>query len=845
MYVGSDDHRVRPFLRVGTSPHLPDRIRPYIGTVVLSDRVTGNPLQEADTVGAVGPRRPEYTGSPELVHAFSPLTGMDRVQERPISSSERQLPQGAFVEFLTDGNLHLTVNGHRIYDLDEVERNDRHAAYLLDRVGAAVRGSGGAYAADVFQPEGFLVGTDRSTFRFSQGQLTATALQSGAVTALARRLIQPEWLEVVAGPADPDELLKWGKWRLRGALLDGASRPMIVSQAAGSDEPRRMDHLLDVLRVAGVPLERAPVSREFDLSGIPGEPDATTLRVSGRGEWPAVPAEILDGVPLVPGVPYRVFGGFEAIPSGDAAGVDPAEMARGRDDAYGKLMNLLHGWNTTSLSGEDAKPEQFVQRAGELLAVCPAPVFADLYPSGEGYTVRFMVQHGFSLKFARENLTALERIDTALRDSDEDGEFFRRERRRLLALLDELLEQRRATTRAPSPAPEPTPDSDSRSSGAPQTPPERNRSAETTSAASSSDSAPDDRHTDDRHTTDSSRNTAGSPHVPRTGGAAGTHDTRRTAADSAVAGSGRRKWRGPVFVVVGVILIAGAVALLLWRDDTGEGYLARLGSQSEAALSVDGEIGGDPGGADEGQNGGDPGGADDSPDGGESAAPGGTDADGEPMMDDAGGDDGSGVDDPSIGGSTDQADSDSPPTTDTTDSDSPPTTDTTDTGNARNESISSVDTGVSSEAAPSDQATAVSTGSGEGGEAGEDGEAPIRVTVTDILRMVNRIARLNGYAPIGSMAPDARDPDWIFPGNELELPNQRLYEIRRGDTMWAIADRFIQQSAQEHNRALADLTERIQQGERPTEELQVLLDEAYVETTRRRAGELLAEIGVE
>ena len=111
--------------------------------------------------------------------------------------------------------------------------------------------------------------------------------------------------------------------------------------------------------------------------------------------------------------------------------------------------------------------------------------------------------------------------------------------------------------------------------------------------------------------------------------------------------------------------------------------------------------------------------------------------------------------------------------------------------------------------------------------------------------MVNRIAERNGYAPIGSMAPDARDPDWIFPGNELELPDQRLYEIRRGDTMWAIADRFIRQSAQEHNRTLAELTERIQRGERPIEELQVLLNESYAQTTRRRAGELLSEIGVE
>ena len=97
IYVGSDDHHVRPFLRIGTSPDLPDRIRPYIGTVVVTDRVTGNPLAEADTVGGAGPRRPEYTGSPELVHAFTPLTGIRRVTERPISAQLLQLWMALFL----------------------------------------------------------------------------------------------------------------------------------------------------------------------------------------------------------------------------------------------------------------------------------------------------------------------------------------------------------------------------------------------------------------------------------------------------------------------------------------------------------------------------------------------------------------------------------------------------------------------------------------------------------------------------------------------------------------------------------------------------------------------------
>ena len=809
IYVGSDDHRVRPFLRVGTSSNLPDRIRPYIGTVVLSDRITGNPLQEAETVGAVGPRRPEYTGSPELVHAFSPLTGMDRVRERPISSSNRELPQGAFVEFLTDGNLHLTVNSRRIYDLDTVEQSDRHQAYLLDRVSSIVRDSGGAYEAHVFGPPGFLVGTDRSMYRFSQGTFTATALQSRAVEGLARRLIDPEWLTVVAGPADPEELLRWGKWRLRRTLLNGSSQPVIVSRDADASEaPRRLDHLLEVLRVAGVPVERAPVKREFDLPEIPGEPVATTLRVSGRGEWPAVPDTVLEGVPLVPGVPYRVFGGLDALPAEESAGLDPAETDRSRDDVFGRLMNLLHGWNTETLEQEEATPERFVRRAGELLAACPAPVWADVYPTGEGYSVRFMVQHGFSLKFARENTAAVQRIDTVLQDSADSDAAYRAEQRRLLAFLDELLEQRRATTRAP--APEKTPaessasDSNTATAGsaasATDAPPADTSEPVPTDTAAAAKMAPAPADTQ----RDASPAVAASPATaaasPERGGVRSVASTsaRRRPASGGRGGGGEsssagapRGWRGPAFVVIGVMLIAGAVTLLLWRDDTGERYLARLNSRSEIALEAesDASLAGD---------------------GGSAAEDAAADTDDGPVSDENGGHDNDGGMPANNDGGT-PANNDGGTPTDASDD--------SDNGDATN---------------PSEDSGADPTA-----------EGPLVITVSDIIRMVNRIAERNGYAPIGSMAPDARDPDWIFPGNELELPDQRLYEIRRGDTMWAIADRFIRQSAQEHNRTLAELTERIQRGERPIEELQVLLNESYAQTTRRRVGELLSEIGVE
>jgi hypothetical protein len=64
--------------------------------------------------------------------------------------------------------------------------------------------------------------------------------------------------------------------------------------------------------------------------------------------------------------------------------------------------------------------------------------------------------------------------------------------------------------------------------------------------------------------------------------------------------------------------------------------------------------------------------------------------------------------------------------------------------------------------------------------------------------------------------------------------------------MWGIADRFIQQSVPQERRALAESERRIQRGESPTtgevrEQLTRLVEGALLETTRRRAQDLMEE----
>ena len=749
LYVGSENHRVRPFLRVGTSPALPDRLRPYIGTVVLTDRITGNPLEEAETVGAVGPRRPEYTGTPALVHAFSPLTGIRRVSERPIKREEPKRPEGAFVEFLTDGNLHLRVNGHKIYDLDNHEQSDRHDAYRLERVAGIAGEPEAAYHHDTLAGEGFWVGRDRSVYRFRDGVFRAQALRAGALLDLAQRLIDPRVLQVLEGPADPSELLLWAKWHLRRHLTKGESTELtLVSRGGKGTEKNRLDHLVDVLATAGLNLSFAVDAPHLPAGPtVPVSDEGIVLRVDGRGEWPEARGIVLpDGerwaedrqVPLVPGVPYRVHSQSE--PSAQGL-MSPGKAGRTRDDAYGRLLALLDDWNTGALKSDDAEPEQFARTASELLKACPAPVVADLYPTEQGYTARFFLQHGFTLKRARENVRAVERIN-ALYTDEAAEEFFRAERRRLLALLDELLSQRKATTRAP----------------------QREQSAEVTEETHNE--TDDVRSAEDA--TVATQETDGPSRDP------GSSVGESTASSGAASGGRSETRRGALagVAVLGFVVIAGVVALLLLREDTGEVMVAGLDDPPAVSAPAD-----EPGAA--------------QPDDAEALSA--------ETADEAQGDQDTLGDGEST--SADAADQQS------------------------EDALNSIDPSADN-------------------LNGEIGAGVIEISLSEILALVNRIARDNGYAAIGAFDPEARDPDWIFPGNRLQLPDAEVYVIEGGDTMWGIADRFLRTTAERHHAMLTRVVQRMENGERPIDELEQVIDDAYLESTRRRARQLIEELGV-
>jgi hypothetical protein len=127
----------------------------------------------------------------------------------------------------------------------------------------------------------------------------------------------------------------------------------------------------------------------------------------------------------------------------------------------------------------------------------------------------------------------------------------------------------------------------------------------------------------------------------------------------------------------------------------------------------------------------------------------------------------------------------------------------------------------------------------------------IRITILDVYLLTNRIARENGFREIDSLPDLGRDPDWIYPSNTFTLPDDTVYEVVDGDTMWHIAERYIRKTLEadwvEYNKILKDIEKReggADDKEKHRLRLENLKSGSFSENFRREVGRTIQEMGV-
>jgi hypothetical protein len=117
------------------------------------------------------------------------------------------------------------------------------------------------------------------------------------------------------------------------------------------------------------------------------------------------------------------------------------------------------------------------------------------------------------------------------------------------------------------------------------------------------------------------------------------------------------------------------------------------------------------------------------------------------------------------------------------------------------------------------------------------------MTIMDNIDLTNKICSINGFH---RMAADwekgygsnlkGMDPDWIYPGNIITMPDESKVTIRRGDTMWGICEKYLLAQINEHEIEIRDIIMKVKTGELTDSQaklrFQTIKEESYSEMVR-------------
>jgi LysM repeat protein len=106
-----------------------------------------------------------------------------------------------------------------------------------------------------------------------------------------------------------------------------------------------------------------------------------------------------------------------------------------------------------------------------------------------------------------------------------------------------------------------------------------------------------------------------------------------------------------------------------------------------------------------------------------------------------------------------------------------------------------------------------------------DGAGGLTITILDIIKLANRIAVSNGYRALGDPPEAGPDPDWIYPGNEFDMPDGSTVTVVSGDTLWGITADFIEGTLAARYGRYRELVEDFDEDAATAGETQALIEE--------------------
>jgi hypothetical protein len=197
IYLGSSRNDYRPFLRIGNTRYLPDSIKKYISTVVVTDSYTGNPFLEHENLEIPLNGETRFVGDPAKIDRLKQFL---HEQDLPVAEFEYETVEEpprkgkSFVFLFKNGNLHIHFNGFELFDLRIREVEDLHFIYVADRISTFVKSNPLRYPSRTFLSPGFVVQNGHA-YLFNEGKLGTANLSAEYLWDLSLAGIEPDLLQ--------------------------------------------------------------------------------------------------------------------------------------------------------------------------------------------------------------------------------------------------------------------------------------------------------------------------------------------------------------------------------------------------------------------------------------------------------------------------------------------------------------------------------------------------------------------------------------------------------------------------------------------------------------------------
>jgi hypothetical protein len=193
VYVGTDRNDYKPFLRIGNSSKLTQKIISHVYNIVVTDSYTGIPTLEAGNINKLRPKANQYVGDRQTVGKFleflkNYIPETDKIsQYRDVSVKER----GALASFYDDGNVQLYFDKKLIFDLKGREKKDLHFVERTKLIADQLSRDTLRYRNADFKEPGFFI-AGGAALLFNREKLIAVGLPDDYFAALVRCGIDPD-----------------------------------------------------------------------------------------------------------------------------------------------------------------------------------------------------------------------------------------------------------------------------------------------------------------------------------------------------------------------------------------------------------------------------------------------------------------------------------------------------------------------------------------------------------------------------------------------------------------------------------------------------------------------------